>query len=167
MFDNVGTQIKSVARSVTWLGIIASVIGFMVFIGNEDTIGLAFAVLIVGCIGSWLSSLTLYGFGQLVENSDIIAGRTTIEKATENTSNNKSTASDNKGVVQKAAPKRAQTFEELVDNARLPQETISEVKRLKEMKDTGEISEPECRKKVRKLISDIAIDDIFIIMKKL
>ncbi len=32
-----------------------------------------FLVLIVGCLVSWLSSLTLYGFGQLIENSDKIA----------------------------------------------------------------------------------------------
>lgn len=167
MYDNVGGKIKGIAQLVTWLGIIASIIGFIALAGDEDTIVLAFVVLIIGCIGSWLSSLTIYGFGQLIENSDIIAGRTNIKKATEKTSNDKNTASDNKGVFQKAAPKRAQTFEELVGNARLPQETIYEVKKLKEMKDSGEISESECRKKVRKLISDLAIDDIFIIMKKL
>lgn len=63
MFDNIGGKIKIVAQFITWLGIVASIIGFFILSMNDDSVMLAFIVLIAGCIGSWLSSLTLYGFG--------------------------------------------------------------------------------------------------------
>ena len=55
MFDNIVGKIKAVAQVVTWLVIIASL----------------------------LSSLALYGFGQLIENTDIIAGRSRINNTPE------------------------------------------------------------------------------------
>ena len=36
--------------------------------------------MISGSIAAWLGSFLIYGFGQLVENSDIIAGRKTIKE---------------------------------------------------------------------------------------
>ena len=71
MFKNIGGKIKGVAQFVTWLGIMASVVIFLIL--KNDNVLLGFVLLIVGCVGSWLSSLCLYGFGQLIENSDIIA----------------------------------------------------------------------------------------------
>lgn len=43
------------------------------FDSTVRTIGLI--VLIVGSLLSWASSFIIYGFGQLIENTDIIAGR--------------------------------------------------------------------------------------------
>lgn len=75
MYNNVGRTIMTVARIITWLGIIVSFILFCLTLSDGDGVRnrLAFVILIIGCIGSWLSSLILYGFGQLIENSDIIA----------------------------------------------------------------------------------------------
>lgn len=77
MFDNIGKKIKILAYVLTWVGIIASVITGIAMMNSFDsivrTIGLI--VLIVGSLLSWASSFIIYGFGQLIENTDIIAGR--------------------------------------------------------------------------------------------
>ena len=72
MFDNIGGKIKVVAQLATWLGIIASVVSGIVFIASlESPMGIF--VMIGGSLISWLSSLTLYGFGQLIEHTEHIA----------------------------------------------------------------------------------------------
>lgn len=74
MFDNIGRKIKDVAQIVTWIGIVASIIGGIIITSTlKSPIGIL--VMIVGPLISWLSSLTLYGLGQLIENTDIIAGK--------------------------------------------------------------------------------------------
>ena len=74
MFNNIGSKIKAVAQVITWIGIISSIIGGIVIMAlQESPIGVL--VIIGGSFISWLSSLTLYGFGQLIENTDIIAER--------------------------------------------------------------------------------------------
>ena len=75
MFDNIGAKIKGVAVATTCLGIISSIIyGFVLIasgIGGDDGDILdGLFVIVLGSLGSWLGSLTLYGFGQLIENSD-------------------------------------------------------------------------------------------------
>ena len=73
MFDNIGGKIKAVALVVTWLGIIVSVIvGFKMISIGEELAFQGFLVMILGSLFSWLGSLTLYGFGQLIENTDIL-----------------------------------------------------------------------------------------------
>lgn len=69
MFANVGGKIKAVAQVVTWIGIIGSVIGGIALISTNFIAGLLTAG--VGSLLSWVSALALYGFGELVENSDI------------------------------------------------------------------------------------------------
>lgn len=69
MFANVGGKIKAVAQVVTWIGIIGSVIGGIALISTNFIVGLLTAG--VGSLLSWVSALALYGFGELVENSDI------------------------------------------------------------------------------------------------
>ena len=81
MFDDIGAKIKNVAVTVTWIGIIFSCIsGIVMMCSNEDLILPGFLTMIGGSLASWLSSLTLYGFGQLIENSDILVkqGKRTI-----------------------------------------------------------------------------------------
>lgn len=72
MFDNIGAKIKSLATTTTAIGIIFSIIIAIIITvstnGDLAIIGILF--LIVGSLIAWLSSLVLYGFGQLVENSD-------------------------------------------------------------------------------------------------
>lgn len=68
MYDEVGDKIKTLAKVIAWLGIIASVVVGIVTIST----GVGILVLILGPLFSWLSTLVLYGFGQLVENTDIL-----------------------------------------------------------------------------------------------
>ena len=73
MFDNIGSKIKNLAAAVTAFGIMFSVVGgFILMFTDEELILSGFLVMAFGSLGSWLSSLTLYGFGQLIENSDIL-----------------------------------------------------------------------------------------------
>ncbi|MBE5776017.1 MAG: hypothetical protein E7326_00740 [Clostridiales bacterium] len=84
MFDNIGGKIKNLARTTCILGIIGSIIvAIALFSSNsnyEPTIGAGFAWLIIGPLVSWLSCLTLYGFGELVENSTAILNTLTSSK---------------------------------------------------------------------------------------
>ena len=76
MFDNVGSKIKGLASFFCWGGIIASIIGGIILIGlDEDLLFAGFAVIVIGSLLSWVSSFVLYGFGELVANSAIIAGK--------------------------------------------------------------------------------------------
>jgi hypothetical protein len=80
MFDNIGGKIKGLAKTVCWIGIGISVfIGFVfVLIGAESSYGsndnvlapLGMFIMLGGLFLSWISSFLLYGFGQLIENSD-------------------------------------------------------------------------------------------------
>ncbi len=81
MFDNIGSKIKTVAATIAWLGIIGSIIIGIIIIAEAndsyypsatETLS-GWLVIIVGSLSSWVSSFTLYGFGQLIENTDIIS----------------------------------------------------------------------------------------------
>ena len=71
MFNNIGSTIKTLARIVLWTGIAGSVIWGFVLLSNEILLGPLFMV--VGGFASMLVASLIYGFGQLVENSDILA----------------------------------------------------------------------------------------------
>ncbi len=73
-YENIGNKIKGLAQMVFVVEAIAAVItGIALMATDEDLILYGLLVLIVGPIIAWVSSWLLYGFGQLVENSDIIA----------------------------------------------------------------------------------------------
>ncbi len=71
MFNNIGGTIKGFAKFLTWAGIIVSIIVGIVLIKNESDFGIW--VILGGSLVSWMSSWILYAFGELVENSTIIA----------------------------------------------------------------------------------------------
>ena len=74
MYDNIGGKIKGLAKTSFIVATIAAVItGIALIATDEDLIGYGLLVMVVGPIVAWFSSWLLYGFGQLVENSDIIA----------------------------------------------------------------------------------------------
>ncbi|MBE6733508.1 MAG: hypothetical protein E7561_05895 [Ruminococcaceae bacterium] len=91
MFNNIGQKIKTLAKFIMWLEIGLSVLSGLgviieIMISVEvDTVlqGVLFLILglvlgaivvVIGGFIAWVSVLTLYGFGQLVENSDKLAG---------------------------------------------------------------------------------------------
>ena len=86
MFNNVGGKIKTVAKGLFCLGLILSVLiaiknsqgASTIFDYDSETF---FSVLtliyfIVGFFFSWVSSLILYGFGELIEKATEIANNT-------------------------------------------------------------------------------------------
>jgi len=73
MFNNIGGKIKVVAMTLCIIGIVFSVIaGFALIIADESTMLSGILLILVGPIASWIGSFMTYGFGQLVENSDIL-----------------------------------------------------------------------------------------------
>ncbi len=77
MFDNIGKKIKNLAATCAWIGIIGSIVLGIAIIseGSDDEAIIGILTAGVGALVSWVSSFCLYGFGQLIENTDIIAGR--------------------------------------------------------------------------------------------
>ncbi len=76
MFKNIGGKIKGLATIVTVIGMICSVILFIVLIviGDGEPEGFISGLLLggLGCLSSWLGSFLLYGFGQLIESAENI-----------------------------------------------------------------------------------------------
>lgn len=68
MFKNIGKKIKILAQVITWINILAFFVLGMALMDLSELAG--FLVMIIGVIVSWLSSFLLYGFGQLIDNSD-------------------------------------------------------------------------------------------------
>ena len=98
MFDNIGGKIKTLAKVVCWIGIIACIItGIVLMATGEDSILVGILTAVVGSLLSWVSSFVLYGFGQLVENSDTLVQQNQTHRANKgenfgNTSNIKQVA---------------------------------------------------------------------------
>ncbi|MBQ8323707.1 MAG: hypothetical protein IJX82_00970 [Clostridia bacterium] len=70
MYDNIGGKIKSLAKTLSILGAIATAILAIVLLCLDDKL-LPFGVILLffGPLFSWISSWLLYGFGELVENA--------------------------------------------------------------------------------------------------
>ena len=82
MFENIGGKIKALAKVVTWIGIIGSVLAGIIMIsagsrGSGGTLMVlpGLLMMVIGSLSAWIASFVLYGFGQLIENSDKIASR--------------------------------------------------------------------------------------------
>lgn len=79
MYDNIGSKIKTVAKVVGFAGIVISILAGLLFLlvaFSEEKFsyfGIGILVAILGSIISWASTIALYGFGQIVENTDTIA----------------------------------------------------------------------------------------------
>lgn len=75
MFTDVGDKLKKVAKILFWVFAVVGVGGGVAAIIAGDLepefflLGLVIAA--VGIFASWIGALAIYGFGELVENSDI------------------------------------------------------------------------------------------------
>ena len=83
MYNNIGKKLKTLAfTGFAVSSIIAVIVGSTIIIkGNDLLRGLA--IILCGVFFSWTGSFVLYGFGQLVENSDIIRSSLTIDNQKE------------------------------------------------------------------------------------
>ena len=71
MFKNIGRKIKKLAMVSCWIGILFSIIYFLLIASSDSDLvvpGFIVGALLVLC--SLTNSFTLYGFGQLIENSE-------------------------------------------------------------------------------------------------
>lgn len=84
MFDNIGGKIKALAKVLCWIGIIASVISGIVMIvsgsssryySGPSPVLTGFLTIILGALFSWIGSFFTYGFGQLIEDTEMIRSR--------------------------------------------------------------------------------------------
>ena len=75
MFDPIGTRLKEMAEKLMWIFAVASaILGCVISVSGAAVIGVA--VIVGGIFCAWLGAHLLYGFGQLIENTDKLAGRT-------------------------------------------------------------------------------------------
>ncbi len=76
MFNEIGKKIKNLAAVIAWLGIIASAIIGLVTMEASPLAGILTGVL--GALGAWIGSFLLYGFGELVDQTWIIAQKLSL-----------------------------------------------------------------------------------------
>ena len=74
MFSNIGEKIKTLAKVVCWIGIVASFGGGIAILVNSKgrsgvLIFLGFMTMVVGSLLSWIGSFFIYGFGELIERT--------------------------------------------------------------------------------------------------
>ena len=73
MFNNIGGKIKTVAMTLCIIeSVISAILGLVLIVVDKSTIATGILLIIVGPLLAWLGSFLLYGFGQLIENSDIL-----------------------------------------------------------------------------------------------
>ena len=72
MFDNIGAKIKKLATVTCWIEIIGSVLTAIIMLAEDEDlfIEVGLPLLIGGPLVAWIGAFFLYGFGQLIENSD-------------------------------------------------------------------------------------------------
>ena len=114
MFDNIGNKIKTLALVTSIITIVACVfVSILMAVREQYWYAAVFVTL--GPLFAWISSFLLYGFGQLIENSDKIANNTEdILREMANTSPDKPTVETNNQVETKPVVKEA-TIEALDD----------------------------------------------------
>ena len=88
MHNNIGQKIQTLAKVIMWIGIVTSIgMGVVIMantytytygtmysgVGNGVVAGIF--VMIAGVISSWVGSFLLYGFGQLIINTDSLRNK--------------------------------------------------------------------------------------------
>lgn len=89
MFDDIGEKIQRLSKIFFVLCVLASIIGsiamFIYMTFEEDEVflvGLVYSapILIFGSMIAWLLTVPLYGFGKLIENTDILVQDNQVNK---------------------------------------------------------------------------------------
>lgn len=73
MYDNIGSKIKTLAQVVFVIMAIISIIsGIVIILSDDGAILIGILSAAIGVLLSWVGTFFLYGFGQLIENTDIL-----------------------------------------------------------------------------------------------
>ncbi len=90
LFDNIGSRLKAIAQVYfVIVSAICLLVGFLVIVAGmtRGDVGVGLMGAVMMCVGSlcaWISACFLYGFGELIENSAILADeRTKTEEGSE------------------------------------------------------------------------------------
>ncbi len=71
LWSNIGRRLQMLAKAFFWVGVLASfIVAVTIWLNNNDlrpTFLSGFLYLILGSLGSWIGSWTLYGLGIVVE----------------------------------------------------------------------------------------------------
>lgn len=79
MFNNVGKKIKMIAKVLCWIGIVGYIIIALICFTTADSyyetgslITMGFLCLFIGPALSWIISLFIYGYGELIDKENEI-----------------------------------------------------------------------------------------------
>jgi len=80
LFDNIGHKTKTMAFIIFILGFIASSLYgiYIMYEGEEFLLGLL--IWVIGTLVFWATSIFIYGFGELIDNTSQIVENTTQKK---------------------------------------------------------------------------------------
>lgn len=89
MNNNIGSNIKTLAKVLLWVGLIICIPTGVIFMaaGYSEGLLVGLIVFIVGCLGTFISSWLMYGFGVLIEKTSEIARNTAKTTEKENLKN--------------------------------------------------------------------------------
>ena len=90
MYDNIGSKIKTLAKASFAIVAIASIVGGLALLDGTD--GWSLVLVFVGPLMAWISSLALYGFGELIETVSNIEQSVVRNKASAKVQTNAETA---------------------------------------------------------------------------
>lgn len=76
MYDNVGGILKTIAKVEACIGFIASTVFGIAMTSVSRQILVGILIFFLGSFFSWIASLGLYAFGQIVENTDTLVRQT-------------------------------------------------------------------------------------------
>ena len=89
MFNEIGKKIKGVASAVCWIQVaIYAIVGIIIMATTEELVIVGLLIIVVGGLFAWLSSITLYGFGELIDKVCSIEKTVNAEKYQKQSSNN-------------------------------------------------------------------------------
>ena len=112
-YDNIGQKIKSLATGTFVVEAIAAIIaGIYLITSSENMVLIGFLVIFAGPLVAWVLSWLLYGFGQLIENSDIIAE----ESKRKNDKHDKLVAQNNERKQKQKAQQQYAHVREVIEN---------------------------------------------------
>ena len=75
MFKNIGKKIRVLAIVRFWLYALGSFISGIVILAEDEWLDLGLPLLLAGPVYALIVSWLIYGFGQLIENTDKIANK--------------------------------------------------------------------------------------------
>ena len=70
MYNHIGKKIKTLAKTMASIGIVISFILGAVIASSRENYTMGLLIALLGGWGSWIGNFLLYGYGQLIDNSD-------------------------------------------------------------------------------------------------